>query len=68
MFSSFGAVVQLGVRFAPGACEVEGSNPSGPTTNFSLIKRFLGLFLRKKFSKPSFYFLRKMDFGFSFKL
>lgn len=36
MFSGFGAVVQLGVRFAPGACEVEGSNPSGPTSGKSV--------------------------------
>lgn len=26
-----GAVVQFGLRFAPGACEVRGSNPRGPT-------------------------------------
>ena len=26
-----GAVVQPGLRFAPGACEVVGSNPTGPT-------------------------------------
>ena len=25
-----GAVVQPGLRFAPGACEVVGSNPTGP--------------------------------------
>ncbi|MGQ9460910.1 MAG: hypothetical protein ACUVRA_06740, partial [Candidatus Bathyarchaeaceae archaeon] len=42
--------------YQPGALAILGSNPSDPTTNFSLIKRFLGLFLRKKFSKPSFDF------------
>ena len=27
-----GAVVQHGLRFAPGACEIVGSNPTGPTS------------------------------------
>ena len=27
-----GVVVQFGLRFAPGACEVRGSNPRDPTT------------------------------------
>ena len=26
-----GAVVELGLRYAPGACVVVGSNPTGPT-------------------------------------
>ncbi len=32
MFRGLGVVVQLGLRFAPGACEVVGSNPTDPTS------------------------------------
>ena len=35
MFWDCGAVVQLGLRFAPGACEVVGSNPTGPTFGYT---------------------------------
>jgi hypothetical protein len=31
MVDGKGAVVEHGPRFAPGACEVVGSNPTGPT-------------------------------------
>ena len=31
MFVDLGVVVQLGLRFAPGACEAVGSNPTDPT-------------------------------------
>ncbi len=38
-----GVVVQFGLRFAPGACEVRGSNPRDPT-KMSWFKADYGFF------------------------
>ena len=35
MFVDRGVVVQLGLRFAPGACEAVGSNPTDPTFRYT---------------------------------